>query len=443
MFPLLDKVEIESGLASNEKSDNGGTLLIHHSRNTEHKQWSETQVLTISGVARVFVTKRSLLHTLGDFPKAWRLLLEHVEKLALSPTQEVSIAALKAFNEMVVGAGEGEEGEEETARWGVAWRTWLSIGQRVTANSQPHDDISAPTQAFLAALYHIFPLLHPHIKTKLTPSDVIKLSEVTQACLGMPVQADSELGFLLTVNDGSLLPLHSSIIKCISAIEIHALANNPSLVPPLFNTYLTLCQLVHTWPQGAHQCAVKGMFPEKYILFGERALINISRLYEKTHSYSCVLDNLLLLNIVNAIKTPLVMKYKCIKQTSWKIAVEVFISILTASISDIKDRDKYAEVWNVVIKTLDEFLFPTVKLPKDISPSQLAEDEAIDCSVIEFLRTKVLERPSLFPNTFIKDIMIILNKGSIHSHYNSQDHNRNQDALGAVNMRLVKEFYHL
>lgn len=66
----------------------------HCSRNTEHKQWSETQVLTISGVARVFVTKRSLLHSLGDFPKAWRLLLEHVEKLALSPTQEVSIAKL-------------------------------------------------------------------------------------------------------------------------------------------------------------------------------------------------------------------------------------------------------------------------------------------------------------------------------------------------------------
>ena len=51
-------------------------------------------MLTISGVARVFVTKRSLLHSLGDFPKAWRLLLEHVEKLALSPTQEVCIAKL-------------------------------------------------------------------------------------------------------------------------------------------------------------------------------------------------------------------------------------------------------------------------------------------------------------------------------------------------------------
>ena len=101
LFPLLDKVSIESGLASTEKAK-GDNLLIHHSRNTEQKQWSETQVLTISGVARVFVTKRQLLTALGDFHKAWRLLLEHIEKLSLSTTQEVSLAALKSFHEMVV-----------------------------------------------------------------------------------------------------------------------------------------------------------------------------------------------------------------------------------------------------------------------------------------------------------------------------------------------------
>ena len=54
-------------------------------------------MLTISGVARVFVTKRSLLHTLGDFPKAWRLLLEHIEKLSLSATQEVFLGLLKLY----------------------------------------------------------------------------------------------------------------------------------------------------------------------------------------------------------------------------------------------------------------------------------------------------------------------------------------------------------
>ena len=88
---------------------------------------------------------------------------------------------------------------------------------------------------------------------RLTPSDVTKLAGVTAACLSMPVQADSELGFLLTVHDDSLLPLHASIIKCLAAVETHALTSHLGLVPAIFSMYLQLCKLVHTWPSGAHQ----------------------------------------------------------------------------------------------------------------------------------------------------------------------------------------------
>jgi len=44
LFPLLDKVRSQSGLASSEKVDPGGNILIHHTRNTAQKQWAETQV---------------------------------------------------------------------------------------------------------------------------------------------------------------------------------------------------------------------------------------------------------------------------------------------------------------------------------------------------------------------------------------------------------------
>ena len=36
---------------------------MHHSRNTAQKQWCETKVLTISGVVRVFNTKKNLLRS--------------------------------------------------------------------------------------------------------------------------------------------------------------------------------------------------------------------------------------------------------------------------------------------------------------------------------------------------------------------------------------------
>lgn len=53
LFPLLEKVRTLSNSASSEKVDTSGNILIHHSRNTAQKQWAETQVLTLSGVARV------------------------------------------------------------------------------------------------------------------------------------------------------------------------------------------------------------------------------------------------------------------------------------------------------------------------------------------------------------------------------------------------------
>lgn len=101
LFPLLDKVRSFSSSASSEKVDTTGNILIHHSRNTAQKQWAETQVLTLSGVSRVFNTKRQMLQSLGDFARAWSLLLEFIENAALSKSNEVSLAALKSFQEIL------------------------------------------------------------------------------------------------------------------------------------------------------------------------------------------------------------------------------------------------------------------------------------------------------------------------------------------------------
>ena len=186
---------------------------------------------------------------------------------------------------------------------------------------------------------------------------------------------------------------------------------------------------------GAHRCAVKGMFPEKYILLGERAMANMARLYEKTHSLSCVQDNLIILDIVKYLKTPLQLKYRCIKQSSWKIGIEVLLSVLSNSLLDITDKERLSEVWRIVVETIEAFLFPSVGPPVDRTPDLLSEDESIDCGVIEFVKTKILDQPSLFPHSFILSIMVILNKGSIHSHYSGQDLNRNHDSVVSSNMR--------
>lgn len=137
LFPLLDKVRNLSSSASSEKVDISGIILIHHSRNTAQKQWAETQVLTLSGVSRVFNTKRQLLQMLGDFSRAWSLLLEFIENAALSKSNEVSLAALKSFQEILYN--KPADGEVTTSTNNVAILT--NVTKSSSSTSSTTDDI--------------------------------------------------------------------------------------------------------------------------------------------------------------------------------------------------------------------------------------------------------------------------------------------------------------
>lgn len=64
---MLNCVRTSSTTADKEKIESGGgNILIHHSRDTAEKQWAETWVLTLAGVARIFNTRRYLLQKLGE-----------------------------------------------------------------------------------------------------------------------------------------------------------------------------------------------------------------------------------------------------------------------------------------------------------------------------------------------------------------------------------------
>merc|ERR1719483_1944702 len=116
--------------------------------------------------------------------------------------------------------------------------------------------------------------------------------------------------------------------------------------------------MVHTWPDGARHCAIKGMFPEKFILFGEKMMVRVGTLYERTYKQSVVLEKMILMDLVTGVKTPLEMRYSCIKQSSWRVAIEVLLSVLTVGMEEV--RDKFSPIWLTLINTLDMFLFPKV-----------------------------------------------------------------------------------
>lgn len=68
---MLDKVRALTLSASTTRTDSSAlgasNILIHHSRDTESKQWAETSVQTLSGIIKIFNSQRTLLLALGGF----------------------------------------------------------------------------------------------------------------------------------------------------------------------------------------------------------------------------------------------------------------------------------------------------------------------------------------------------------------------------------------
>lgn len=75
-------------------------MMVHYSRNTAEKQWDETRVIMLTGVARVFTSYEVPLLLEPDFLRAWALVLQHVQASAKESSNEVSLAATQALQEL-------------------------------------------------------------------------------------------------------------------------------------------------------------------------------------------------------------------------------------------------------------------------------------------------------------------------------------------------------
>lgn len=142
------------------------------------------QVLTISGVVRVFNTKRNLLRSMGDYSKAWVLLLEYVEKMALSETTEVSLAALKALQEMITSSPGGQDkAEVREINWTLCWKAWLNIGNQKANYIANTTEVLNNSQVLLTGYVQIFHVLFPHLKASFRREDVESLGKVLMSCI--------------------------------------------------------------------------------------------------------------------------------------------------------------------------------------------------------------------------------------------------------------------
>ena len=272
MFPLLEKVRSTSSVAANcpPPSDNTvlpGNILIHHSRDTAEKQWAETCVLTLAGVARVFSTRAHILKKLDEYPRAWALLLEIIESNALSQNSEVALNSLKSFQEIVDEMGSlspsktsnknksstnggsakataaasnihfvSDITDSEIDLWANAWRIWQNIGTQSMVNEHFLRPSTAakegnakadtkravyPSQPYLAALINIFPPLFSRLFTRFGIGDLQRFCGILTRAVSMPLHSDTSPFLLPTFHQQKtvLSPLQQSVLSSIGVLQ--------------------------------------------------------------------------------------------------------------------------------------------------------------------------------------------------------------------------------
>ncbi|KAA8544984.1 hypothetical protein F0562_019799 [Nyssa sinensis] len=111
VFPTLNRA---SHMAANSSKDEwqgkelgtrGGKavhMLIHHSRNTAQKQWDETLVLVLGGIARILRSFFPFLRSLSNFWSGWESLLLFVKNSILNGSKEVAVAAINCLQSTVI-----------------------------------------------------------------------------------------------------------------------------------------------------------------------------------------------------------------------------------------------------------------------------------------------------------------------------------------------------
>uniref|UniRef100_A0A9J2PL94 Mon2 C-terminal domain-containing protein n=1 Tax=Ascaris lumbricoides TaxID=6252 RepID=A0A9J2PL94_ASCLU len=248
----------------------GSNILIHHSRDTESKQWAETSVHTLSGVVKIFNAQRSLLLGLGnlslfseDFASAWTTLLQYIEYLAASDNNEMSLAALKSFQEVLLGRvsqqtladmgirerSTGATGNSQTmdevpplpeALWISSWQTWMRISRSLitphpasipvpsserpsTANTKKSDGPTKhyiPGPSHFTTILHIFSPLFERVKKKILVNELKYegVPKILKDIIGVPVSTEQAPFIMSTCAE--ITPTQEAVLDCVRVMYL-------------------------------------------------------------------------------------------------------------------------------------------------------------------------------------------------------------------------------
>uniref|UniRef100_A0A5S6QVU4 Vacuolar protein sorting-associated protein 26 n=1 Tax=Trichuris muris TaxID=70415 RepID=A0A5S6QVU4_TRIMR len=484
LFPLLLEVKNRCFSASTTKATTGGAdgteMLMHHSRDTESKQWAETSVLTVLGVVKVLCSKAALLNELSnaDFTLTFCMQMYFLEELAKGGNAEVSVGALKSFQDLlqskeVLGLCESAAPLKDAHcseklvhmitpfkdkvasvafsssyenNFGVLWQSWLRIsstsledrrilGQSLSTDTTYGRDKNVAN--FVNCLLSLFVSLFPSVYRFVLIEEVPCLMMFMRVAVLIPIITDS-MPFMIG-SSPELSITHQAVLHCLDLFFCKAARKVEYLRPALpfvFDVLLEFFEFAYKPPDcclataGCPKTGGKGAARTGAALcdilspFAERALQMAVDFYRETALFPEVIEANVAHRIFKQLAVPLMVKRQCSSKNIWHSCVTAFLSVARVTLAACREKPNNAHLeaaWPEVLQCLENFLFAKSE-SKGLSIPVYDEThrlQLMECEVVDLIRCEVLPSAKYLPADFVSAIMDLLYRGCIDGHDSS------------------------
>jgi len=201
LFPLLrhafhmsatsSKEEAEAALLGRSKGAQV-RLVMHHSRNTQQKQWDETVVVSVGGMARLLRAHLPAIAAMEGMEAGWDELMIVAESSLAGGRKEVAVAAV-GFLGGVLGAHGGDDTVVTPAMWRRSMRA-LDVGVEAATSAGCLVPLSAR-----AELVQLVGQLYSQLRHRFTETNTISVFRWVEAFCRNPWSEDDVTNVVQTV----------------------------------------------------------------------------------------------------------------------------------------------------------------------------------------------------------------------------------------------------
>uniref|UniRef100_A0A0K0EM20 Protein MON2 homolog n=1 Tax=Strongyloides stercoralis TaxID=6248 RepID=A0A0K0EM20_STRER len=443
VLPLIDNIQEKTNQASKvaEKikgSENDPNILVHHSRNTEYKQWAETTVQMLHGITKIIIAQRNTIEKINNFDKIWNDVLLCIKKACIIDNLEISMSGFKSLYELITTKGVPHNFDTiiniEVSKilpdklliscWECAVNMMKEIVQLNSITEKTINITYIIGQKQLTIFIQILIILFEQLTKYFKPEIFIKSQffENFIKITTLPITVD-QIPFVVPAFNCELPPMQQVSLNFITILGKECINSQTSLktiMPEVIKVLLTYASFSCDPPKlpmdSNNKPIIKGLAMPQVTKFAENALKISIDFYIHSIDNPEITKTLIINDILKTLKRPLELKYNCPSQNTWQMAVQYLFNVIKITLPmAYKNPDHFKEFWILMPLCIEKFLFTTSKSSSPLTVDERKRHEYIDCQFIEFIRIEILTYADYLPQTFLEKIITILNRGTISS----------------------------